>query len=77
MKMSTTAYVQIIPKYNRAGQLVGIRAVGLQKSPPGETDGAFLLRLDIAVPTEAFTPTRVAIDVPIERLAPKVEATLS
>ena len=73
--MTAIAYIQLVPKLNRSGQLIGLAAKTISQSMPRIVrDGAHLVRVEFKVPDEAFRPTRVSVEIPIEKLVAAVEA---
>lgn len=63
--MKTTAYLQIIPRFNRSGNLMGMVAKKVSAKHPTEPlAGAVTLKLVIEVPDKAFKPILVGINVP-------------
>lgn len=75
--MRTTCYIQLGPKYNRHGAVVGMKAQAIsQNMPRAIRDGAFLVALVLTIPDNALKPTIVHVDIPLEKLAKEVTATI-
>lgn len=75
--MKTTVYIQLAPKHNRAGQMVGVTAKTMSHAYPGQPRvGALVLKLNLEVPDDAFRPTIVNVQVPMEKLVSQVTGTV-
>lgn len=75
--MKTSCYIQLVPKHSRGGSLLGITAKQMTTSMPRTIrDGAHLVRLDLNLPDDAFKATVVRVDIPLEKLAKEITATI-
>ena len=76
--MKTIAYLQIVPKFDRGGRLVGIRPCKVStKSPTEPVAGAMTLKLNIEIPDKAFRPIQVEIQVPDDIVDAKTKVLVS
>lgn len=76
--MKAECYLQLAPVYYRGGQLKGVTIKQMSRRyPSAPLDGARIIRLEVAVPDEAFKATRVSVSIPIEKMASEVTASVS
>lgn len=63
--MKVTGYLQIVPKFDRAGKCIGARLGRATGAHPGDPlAGALLLRVTVDVPDGAFKPIDVRVALP-------------
>ncbi len=75
--MKTVAYLQIVPKFDRSGKVIGIRPCRVStKNPTEPVAGALTLKLNITVPDVAFKPIQVDISVPESAVTHKATVEL-